>query len=128
MRLFISATLILAALVHLLPLAGVLGSAQLNTLYGIPIAEPNLELLMRHRAVLFGLLGGLLLLAAFRPTLQPAAFIAGLVSVGSFLLLALLVGEINPLLRRVVIVDAVALVLLLAGAAARWQVNAQLAK
>ena len=46
-------------------------------LYGIPIDEPNLAILMRHRAVLFGLLGVFMLIAAFRPLYQPLALIAG---------------------------------------------------
>jgi len=58
MRLLISAMLIVVGVIHLLPLSGVLGSARLGALYGVPIDDPNLEILMRHRAVLFGLLGG----------------------------------------------------------------------
>ena len=48
----------------LLPLAGVLGAGRLSALYGIAFEEPNLVLLMRHRAVLFGLLGVFLAIAA----------------------------------------------------------------
>ena len=48
---FINAPLVVAAVIHLLPLVGVLGPARLSSLYGIAVAEPNLELLLRHRAV-----------------------------------------------------------------------------
>src|SRR5690606_19933751 len=44
----------IAALVHLLPLAGVSGSAALQRLYGIAFDDPSLQLLMQHRALLFG--------------------------------------------------------------------------
>lgn len=118
MRYVIPLILVLVALVHLLPLAGVLGASQLQGLYGIPVAEPNLEILMRHRAVLFGLLGVLLLVAAFRPELRTVAFAAGFVSVVSFVLLAWSVGGANPALQRVVWVDLVALALLVIGVAA----------
>ena len=57
MRYFISATLLVAAVIHLLPLVGVVGPTRLSELYGITVSEPNIEILMRHRAVLFGLLG-----------------------------------------------------------------------
>ncbi len=40
---------------------------------------------MRHRAVLLGFLGLFFLFAAFRPALQTVAFLAGFVSVVSFL-------------------------------------------
>ncbi len=86
-RKLIAALLILAGIIHLLPLAGVLGAERLATLYGLPFQEPNLLLLMRSRAVLFGLLGALLVYAALRPTLQPLALFGGLVSVLSFLCL-----------------------------------------
>ncbi len=83
-----------------------------------PIAEPNLVILMRHRAVLFGLVGLLMLVAAFRSALVPAAFIAGFVSVASFLWLAWSVGGYNPQIARVVVVDLVALACLVIGAVA----------
>ncbi|HBX55914.1 phosphopantetheine adenylyltransferase [Pseudomonas sp. UBA2684] len=105
----ISALLIIAGIIHLLPLSGVLGAQQLATLYGLSFQEPNLLLLMRSRAVLFGLLGALLVCAAFRPALQPLALIGGLVSVLSFLYLAWSTPGYNDALRRVVIADWVAL-------------------
>ncbi len=107
----LSALLILVGLIHLLPLAGVLGAERLAALYGLDFQEPNLLLLMRSRAVLFGLLGALLIYAAWRPALQPLALLGGLLSVAGFLGLAA-GGSYNEALRRVVLVDWVALVCL----------------
>ncbi len=118
MRHLISAMLVVVAIIHLLPLSGVLGGARLAALYGTAFDEPNLAILMRHRAVLFGLLGAFLLYAAFRPDLQPIAFIAGCVSVLSFLYLAWSVGGYNAQLGRVLAADLVALVCLVIGMAA----------
>jgi hypothetical protein len=119
MQYVVPAALIVAAVIHLLPLHGVLGGDRLVALYGaLPFDEPNLAILMRHRAVLFGLLGAFLLLAAFRPALQTLAFIAGFVSVISYLWLAWSIGGYNALLSRVFAVDVVALICLAAGAAA----------
>ena len=73
MRYAVMACLLLAALIHLLPVAGVLGAERLQALYGIPIGDPNLLLLMRHRAVLFGVVGVLLATAAFVPALRSVA-------------------------------------------------------
>lgn len=111
---FINAALVVAAVIHLLPLVGVLGPARLSSLYGIAVAEPNLELLLRHRAVLFGIIGALLLAATLHAPLRTATLLVGLVSVASFLLLAWLVGPVNSHLNRVVVVDLFALVVLLA--------------
>jgi hypothetical protein len=109
--------LIVAGIIHLLPLAGVLGPAHLARLYGIDLSDPDLIILMRHRAVLLALAGALLLAAAWRLELRPAAYLLGGVSVVSFLALAWSSGGYNPLIARVVSVDVVAAVCLLAALA-----------
>jgi len=118
MRYLVSAMLVIVAIIHLLPLSGVIGSERLASLYGISFAEPNIAILMRHRAVLFGLLGLFLLFAAFAPRFQVAAFVIGFASVVSFLWLASSVGGYNAAIGRVVTADIVALVCLIVGAAA----------
>lgn len=105
--------LIIAGIIHLLPLPGLLGVAQLARLYGVTLDDPNLVILMRHRAVLFGLLGALLVAAAFRTELRPLAYVAGTISAGSFLAIAWSVGGYNGLIGRVVIADVVATACLL---------------
>ena len=72
-----SAALVIVGIIHLLPVTGFLGVSRLSALYGIAFEDPNLAILMRHRAVLFGLLGLFLIYAAFRPALQLLALIAG---------------------------------------------------
>lgn len=107
-----AAMLIVVGVIHLLPLSGVLGPERLSALYGLGFAEPNIAILMRHRAVLFGLLGLFIVYAAFRAALQPLALFAGSVSVASFLWFAWSTGGYNALLGRVVAADIVALVCL----------------
>ena len=109
-----SAMLIVVGVIHLLPLPGVLGAGRLARLYGTVIEDPDLIILMRHRAVMFGLLGALLVAAAFRAELRGVAYVAGFVSVVSFLAIAWSVGGYGPAVGRVVAADVVALVLLLA--------------
>ena len=118
MRYLVTAMLVIVAIIHLLPLSGVIGSERLASLYGISFGEPNIAILMRHRAVLFGLLGLFILFAAFAPRFQVAAFVIGFVSVVSFLWLASSVGGYNAAIGRVVTADIVALVCLIVGAAA----------
>lgn len=111
----ISISLIVVGFIHVLPLSGVISAERLLSLYGIPFHEPNLEILMRHRAVLFGILGGFLILAAFKSTFQFAALVAGFTSVVSFLYLAWAVGGYNEQIGRVFIADVVALGFLVVG-------------
>jgi uncharacterized membrane protein YdcZ (DUF606 family) len=103
---------VIAGLINALPLVGVLGSAQLASLYGQTVSDPDLLLLLRHRAVLFGLLGALLIAAAFRVQLRTGAATAGLISMASYCLLALPLDTHGGELQRVFWVDVVALPLL----------------
>lgn len=115
MQIAITVLLIVVGIIHLLPLSGVLSADHLSALYGLSFQEPNLEILMRHRAILFGLLGSFLIYAAFKPPLQPLAFVAGFISVLSFIGLAWLVGGYNGAIRTVVVADIAAVGCLLLG-------------
>lgn len=113
-----SVMLVVVGVIHLLPVSGILGKSRLQSLYGLTVDDPNLLILMRHRSVLFGLLGAFLLYAAIDPALQPIAYIAGAVSVVSFLLIATSAGYANAQIRRVVTADWIAVACLVVGAAA----------
>ncbi len=115
MRYLVGAALVVVGVIHLLPLTGVLGRAQLEALYGVPLQDANLVILMRHRAVLFGLLGAFFIFAASAPRYQIVALTAGFVSVSSFLWLAWSVGGYNAQTARVFRADIVALVCLVVG-------------
>jgi hypothetical protein len=107
--------LLLVAFVHLPPLVGVLGTGRLQDLYGVPVAGPDLAILMRHRAVLFGLLGGYQLWAVYRPAHRTVAYVAGIASLAAFLALVYVTPGYNAQLARVATIDAVALVLAVVG-------------
>lgn len=119
----LSLSLVTAAVINLLPLIGLRSAAALETLYGIPVRDPTLELLLRHRALLFGLLGTLLLVAAFVRELQTPAIIAGLASMIGFLLLGGPLGELAPAMRRIALADLAATLFLLAALALRLLFN-----
>ncbi len=70
--------------------------------------------------MLFGLVGGTLLLAAFLPALQPAAFAVGLVSAVSFMAIMGSPREHSPTLARIYYGDVVAVAALVVGGVARW--------
>lgn len=118
MNTLLTGALLIAAVIHLLPLPGVLGQGKLSKLYGLAAPDPGIELLLRHRAVLFGLLGALLAVAAFQASIQVLALVGGIASTASFLVLSRQVRDCNAQLSRVVVADIIALVSLLIGAAA----------
>jgi hypothetical protein len=115
MRHFATMLFVLVGLVNLLPAVGILGAASLESLYSLPLAGDDLLLLMRHRAALLGVLGGFIIVAAFRPHLRAAAAIAGLISMLTFIALALPPDVHGGAVQRVFWVDVIASALLLLG-------------
>lgn len=113
MRALSTILILVASVINLLPAAGALSGERMQAAYGVAFGDPNLEILMRHRAVLFGIVGGLLLASAFHAPLRPAAYVAGFVSMVSFVLIVWLVGSANAELRRVLVVDLVGIAALL---------------
>ena len=113
------AVLLVVGAVHLMPLLGVLGAPRLEQLYQVRIEDPNLLLLMRHRALLFGLLAALFAAAALRPRWQGVALLAAWGSVAGFVLLA--PPDLSPSLRRVWWIDVALLPLLALATWAHWR-------
>lgn len=107
-------TLALAALIHLLPLPGVLGGVSLTGLYGLPVLDNSTELLLRHRAIMFGLDAALLLWAIRSPALRAPAIALTLASDIAFLLLGL--GGMPAGLARIAVFDGVSIIALLLAA------------
>src|SRR5512145_157827 len=107
----ISLILAVVGLINAFPATGLMGAEALASLYGLPVDEPNLLVLLRHRAVLLGLVGAFMIVAAFRPVLRPSAFVLGFSSMLSFIALAYSVGGINAAVQRVALIDVVACML-----------------
>lgn len=123
MKYLINSMLGIVGIIHLLPLSGVLGSAQLFSLYQVELNDPNLVILMRHRAVLFGILGAFIIYAVYKPTLHIPAIIGGLVSVISFLVLSMSEPEYNASVLKIIYADVVAFGCLLVAMFAKWQIG-----
>ena len=113
MRRIIQVGLIVAGLIHFLPVTGATGGDQLRAaMYAIPFADPNL---MRHRAVMLGLLDGLVLEAAFRPAMEGIGILVGTVDLASIVGLAWSTGSYDQALSRVVVAEQHCLTLLAGG-------------
>lgn len=112
MKILWTVLVLVAAAINLAPVMGAASAERMTALYGVGLGDPNLEILMRHRAVLFGLVGGLLLVAAFHPPLHATAYTVGFVSMISFLVIAWLVGGYSAQIQRVMLIDLVGIVAL----------------
>lgn len=115
MAYFIAFSYLLAAAINLAPVLGMLSDAMLNLLYAVPVPSAEISLLLKHRAVLFGIVGGLLLTAVFVQRYRTSAGIAGLTSMLSFIALFLLGDVDSPTLRRVMLIDAWVAAIFVAG-------------
>jgi len=104
--------LLIVGLINFLPVVGLLGSSHLESTYNIQLLSNDLIILMRHRALLFGLLGGFILYSAFFPQFQTASMIMAGISMIGFVVLALMVGSDNPAIAKVLKVDYVGIFLL----------------
>ncbi|MCP3803205.1 hypothetical protein NLX83_28395 [Allokutzneria sp. A3M-2-11 16] len=115
------ALLIVAALINIAPSLGAISLDLARSTYGVEIAGADMETLFRHRAILLGIVGTTLAVAAFRPRLRAAAITMNAVSFGSFVLCGLIGGPVNPELTRVAWIDVVGLGVLAAFAATKTQ-------
>ena len=106
----------IAALIHLMPLFGITGGDALQRLYALRFDNPDSLLLMRHRALLFGLLGAGMLAAIRLRSLRTPMLVCGIASTTGFLALAFDAGTINSALARVVIADVIALAAMIVAA------------
>lgn len=117
--------LLIASLIHLLPLPGVMGATALARMYGVEVVDPNTSILLQHRALLFGVLGVLMLGAIAVPGLRVTVLAVALCSAASFIVVALWVGGYNAAIGRVVTADVVASALLAAGLCAELWLGRQ---
>jgi hypothetical protein len=114
----LAASLIAASFIHLLPAIGMVSAAWLTSLYGVAPADATIVLLLRHRAVMFAVLGIGFAVSAFVPMLRVPAAVLALITMLAFVLLA--GGDAyGPAIRRVARVDIVVSVLVVAALAVK---------
>lgn len=125
MNYIISILFVIAGLINFAPISGVLSGEQLDKLYQIGAIHPDIELLMRHRAILFGMVGSVICIAAFVPSLRMLATFAGLASMLSFVVLVFATQSSNSNLIQIAWIDIAATVVLLFGFGLHMMATAQ---
>lgn len=121
--------LILVGLINFAPLVGILSANKLNSAYGLSLQnkneDQNLVVLLRHRALLFGIVGGFILYSAWASQYQTAALIMAAVSMLGYLLILWQEGGYNAQLKKVGVIDIIGLLLLAAAIAIKCCVLTQ---
>lgn len=95
--------------IHLMPVAPVFSPETLQRLYGIAPGDTTMLVLMRHRALLLGLVGILCLWAAWWAPVRPAALLAAAINIAGFLGFYALYGTPPGSLRVIALADLIAL-------------------
>jgi len=108
MHRIVAVILVAVGLLHLYPAVGVFGPGRLQALYDIGSQDADTLLLLRHRAVLFALLGIALISGGVHVPWRWPALIAGLVSTLSFVILAFPLSDNSAAVTRVFWSDVVA--------------------
>ena len=109
----ITLLLLIVGLINFIPIIGIFSAEQLTKLYGVSLIDKNLIILLQHRALMLGIIGAFIMYAAFYPSLQKFAFIAGFISMLGFIVFAWKSGGYNQELTKIITMDLIALVLLL---------------
>lgn len=120
----ITICLVVVGLINFVPVMGVVSAQRLESAYSITLAGNDLAILMRHRALLFGILGAFILYSAFVPFYQSAAMIMGGVSMAGFAMLALSLGGYNDAIGKVLFIDIVGILFLVAAGILKYVVKA----
>ena len=106
---------LIAGAINFIPISGAVSGEQLDKLYQIGVVSPDVGLLLRHRAFLFGIVGSIIIVAAFVPSLRLVATISGLVSMVSFIVFVFATKNSNPNLIQIAWIDVGATLVLLLG-------------
>jgi hypothetical protein len=101
-----------AGVVHLLPVAGLLGKSMLEKAYGVSLGSSDLVILMQHRALLFGLISAACWIAVWQAAWRWPAGCTALISMLGFVLIAAMQPH-QTAISRIVWIDAIAAVPLL---------------
>ena len=101
----------IVGLINFALVLGVLSAERLSAAYGVAVEDPNLAILLRHRAVLFGIVGGTMLVSLYRASLRRYAVVAGAISMVTFIAIVLRAPSYNGQIANVLTVDVVACVL-----------------
>ena len=116
MELLLRICLFLTGMLNLLPAVLAFAPHKIRSSYGIDLPDANYELLLRHRAVLFGIVGGIMLVAAIARKGYFTAVLIGLTSMVSFIVLYYVVdGSINSELTKIMQIDIVGVLILVVG-------------
>ena len=101
--------LVIVGIFNFLPLFGIISADRIESAYGIELISSDAVVLMRHRALVLGMLGALVIYSAFVPRLQSLALTMISISMLGFVFLAHASYPINNAIQNILLVDYIGL-------------------
>jgi hypothetical protein len=108
----IQVLLFVVGVINFLPVMGVISADKLSRAYQIDLPGNDLIILLRHRAILFGVVGGFILYSVFQPIYQIAAMVMAAITMVGYLYIVWAVGGYNKAIFKVAMVDVVGIICL----------------
>jgi hypothetical protein len=112
----IQVLLFIVGIINFLPVMGVLSADRLSRAYQIELPGNDLIILLRHRALLFGVVGGFIIYSVFVPVYQAAAMVMAAITMVGYLYIVWSVGGYNKAIFKVAMVDVVGIICLVLAA------------
>ena len=109
MNLTISILLITVGLINFLPVIGIISAGKLSAAYAVELIGNDIVILMRHRALLFGLIGGFMLYSVWKPSYQSVAMVMAAISMLGFLFFVAAADHYNASITKIAIIDLIGL-------------------
>jgi len=120
MNIAILILLFVVGLINFLPVIGVLSAEKLMTAYAVDLVGSDIIILMRHRALLFGIVGGFIFFSLFKPAYQEAAMIMAGVSMVGFLYFVWAADGHNSSISKIAMIDVIGIICLLLAAVLKY--------
>jgi len=99
------------AIIHIIPALSALAPSRMAALYGIGTENKALMTLLQHRAVLFGLVAAACVFAAYNSAVRWPVLIATIISMASFIIIAVPRGQLSGSLAKIAYVDGIGLII-----------------
>jgi hypothetical protein len=110
-------------LINFVPVLALISVPKLEEVYSISLLSNDLIILMKHRALLFGIIGGFIVYSAFVRIHQGPAIIMAAISMVGYVVLMHFVGGYNESLNKVLVFDYVGLIFLALAVALKYIVK-----
>ena len=116
---------VIVGIINFLPLLGILSAERIAAAYDVEVAGSDMEILLRHRSLLFGIVGGFVFYSLYNPAMQGAALTLAGVSMVGFLVLVFVVGGHNAALNRIMLADVVGIACLVGAVVIKYFVQGE---